>query len=297
MSVSLDLCNDVNMTWQSGDDVIALASNASSHLLLCSNATVQGGRRRMWGLTVALVTIYGVICTAGLVGNCLVVYVVARYTRMKTVTNVYIMNLSVADGLFLIGLPMIMTTAILQYWVFGSVMCKIYYILTCINMFTGAFTLTLMSADRFVAVWYPIKSLKYRKPKFAGIEAALTWILSTAVMFPIVLFADIVPQGPGSNFSSCVVRWPAAHAMTAGRIYVTYTLIIGFLFPVTLISLFYGLLVGRLRANRHHIRAAEKRRRLQRRNVTGLVTIVIGVFFICWLPYWSFQVSYMGLRL
>lgn len=292
MAVGFDLCSDVNMTLQSSDDIIASVGNAS-HRLLSSNATFQDGRR-IGVLTVTLVTIYGVICTAGLVGNCLVVYVVARYTRMKTVTNVYIMNLSVADGLFLVGLPMVMTTAVLRYWVFGSVMCKIYYILTCINMFTGAFTLTLMSADRFVAVWYPIKSLKYRKPMFAGIEAALTWILSMAVMFPIVLFADIVPQGPGSTFSSCVVLWPAAHALTASRIYIVYTLIIGFLFPVTFISLFYGLLVCRLRANRHHIRAAEKRRRLQRRNVTGLVTIVIGVFFLCWLPYWSFQVSFIG---
>src|SRR5688572_24631188 len=129
MAVGLDLCNDeANMTWQNSNDVIALAGNASDRLP-CSNATVQEGRR-LGVLTFTLVTIYGVICTAGLIGNCLVVYVVARYTRMKTVTNVYIMNLSVADGLFLIGLPMIMTTAILRYWVFGSVMCKIYYILT-----------------------------------------------------------------------------------------------------------------------------------------------------------------------
>src|SRR6218665_874945 len=145
MAVGFDLCSDVNMTLQSSDDIIASVGNAS-HRLLSSNATFQDGRR-IGVLTVTLVTIYGVICTAGLVGNCLVVYVVARYTRMKTVTNVYIMNLSVADGLFLVGLPMVMTTAVLRYWVFGSVMCKIYYILTCINMFTGAFTLTLMSAD------------------------------------------------------------------------------------------------------------------------------------------------------
>ena len=48
-----------------------------------------------------LVIADGAILSVGLVGNMLVVYVVARYARMKTVTNVYILNLSVADSLFL----------------------------------------------------------------------------------------------------------------------------------------------------------------------------------------------------
>lgn len=243
-------------------------------------------------LTVVIVTIYGLICAAGLIGNALVIFVVARDTRMKTVTNIYITNLSLTDGLFIVGLPTIMTTTILKSWIFGALMCKVYYVLTCVNMFTGPFTLTLMSADRFAAVWYPIKSLKYRRPALAGVAAALTWVFSIAVMFPIVLYADTVPQSPDSSLYRCVVQWPAAHILTAFRIYILYTLAVGFLVPVTLISVFYGLLVSRLRANRHHIRAASERRRpTNRRNVTGLVTLVIGVFIVCWLPYWSFQVS------
>lgn len=88
-------------------------------------------------LRLVLVLSYLVICVVGLVGNTLVVAVIAKFAKMKTVTNIYILNLSVADGLFLIGLPMIATTAILKHWAFGSLLCKVYYILTSINMFTG----------------------------------------------------------------------------------------------------------------------------------------------------------------
>ena len=61
----------------------------------------------------------------GLVGNTLVIYVVLRYTKMQTVTNLYILNLAVADFTFLIGIPFIMTTMGLGFWPFGNVMCKV----------------------------------------------------------------------------------------------------------------------------------------------------------------------------
>ena len=113
------------------------------------------------GLTLFLVISYGTICLGGLIGNALVAYVIIRGApRMKTVTNVFILNLAITDTLFLMGLPTIMTTAITRRWVFGAAMCYIHYVQTCVNMFTGTFTLTLMSADRFAAVWYPVRSLR-----------------------------------------------------------------------------------------------------------------------------------------
>lgn len=279
--------------WRFRNDTVTSSSTSSN---VTETGTRQGdgdvGPVAVTPTVVVIVTTYGLICAAGLLGNALVVFVVARDARMKTVTNVYITNLAVTDGLFLVGLPTVMTTTVLRSWIFGALVCKAYYALTCVNMFTGAFTLTVMSADRFAAVWYPIKSLKYRRPALAGVAAALTWLFSVAVMFPIVLYADATPKSPASALYRCVVQWPAAHAVTAVRIYILYTLAVGFLVPVTLISVFYGLLVSRLRTNRHHIKAvAERRRPTNRRNVTGLVTLVIGVFIVCWLPYWAFQVS------
>jgi hypothetical protein len=69
--------------------------------------------------------LYGTVFVVGLMGNTLVIYVVLRYTKMQTVTNLYILNLAVADECFLIGIPFIMTTMGLGYWPFGNVMCKV----------------------------------------------------------------------------------------------------------------------------------------------------------------------------
>lgn len=58
-------------------------------------------------MTWIMVIADGAILSIGLIGNILVIYVVARYARMKTVTNVYILNLSIADSLFLVGMPIL----------------------------------------------------------------------------------------------------------------------------------------------------------------------------------------------
>lgn len=253
-------------------------------------------------LTLVLVVSNGIIYIVGLAGNAMVVYAIGRYIRIKTVTNVYILNLAITDSLFLLGLPMIMATSVLKRWVFGAVLCRVYYALTCVNIFTGTFTLTLMSADRFVAVWYPVSSLRYRTPRVSAALSAGAWLISLVVMFPVVLYAEqqiiAVPTTSGSLSQPppvptyrCVVHWPAKAAVQA---YIVYTAVIGFAIPVALICTFYTLLVVRLRRTQRHIRSSTSNsghQRTVRRSVTFLVTAVIVVFIACWLPYWAFQVS------
>lgn len=127
----------------------------------------------------------------------------------------------------------------------------------------------------------------------------IVWLFSFALMFPVVLYADHVPtsNSSGTIQYSCQVYWPADHALAAARTYVVYTAVIGFAFPVGIITSLYAMLVARLRATRRQIRrGVAKSKSLSsphRRNVTSLVALIITVFLICWLPYWVFQVTYL----
>lgn len=75
--------------------------------------------------------------------------VVLRFSKMKTVTNLYILNLAFADEFFLIGLPILIYTMHLSEWIFGVYLCKLYMISTSITQFTSSIFLVIMSADRF----------------------------------------------------------------------------------------------------------------------------------------------------
>lgn len=71
--------------------------------------------------------LFAIVCFVGLLGNTLVIYVVIRFSKMQTVTNMYIVNLAIADECFLIGIPFLIVTMVKTSWIFGEVMCKVNY--------------------------------------------------------------------------------------------------------------------------------------------------------------------------
>lgn len=135
--------------------------------------------------------IYLTVFLVGLTGNTLAIYVVLRYAKMKTVTNIYILNLAVADELYIIGLPFLTTQNVLSYWPFGSFLCRAVMTADSMNQFTSIFCLTVMSVDRYLAVVHPIRSTKWRHPRVAKVVSAAVWAASFVVVLPVVIFSDV----------------------------------------------------------------------------------------------------------
>ncbi|XP_064639576.1 somatostatin receptor type 2-like [Lineus longissimus] len=235
-------------------------------------------------LTAAI--IYSLTCIIGIIGNSLVIFVVFRYAKMKTVTNLYILNLAIADVLFLIGIPLMIVTMMVKTWVFGYHMCKIFFILTSVNWFTSMFTLTVMSADRYMAVCHPVTSMRYRTPMISKIVCVIVWGLSLLVMMPIMLYTKTAPRG--ENILACTISWPSGQPIPPDKAFIWYTFLLGFAIPTALISVFYFLVITRLRTVGPVKKSKERRR--SHRKVTRLVLTVIAVYFFCWVPYWIFQV-------
>jgi hypothetical protein len=126
--------------------------------------------------------LYGIVFLVGLFGNQLVIYVVLRYSKMQTVTNMYILNLAAADVIFSAGLPFLITTLMYKYWSFGRIMCKIYMTTTSINQFTSSLLLAAMVTDRYVAVCHPISS-RYRTLFTANMICLTVWTVSLLIKF------------------------------------------------------------------------------------------------------------------
>ncbi|KAH9489406.1 Somatostatin receptor type 2 [Bulinus truncatus] len=239
-------------------------------------------------LPYVIVVTYILICIMGLVGNGLVIYVVLMFAKMKTVTNMYILNLALSDILFLTMLPILAATAIVKHWIFGFAMCKIYFVMYSINLFGGAFNLCIMSADRYMAVCHPIRSLRYRTPRIALFLCLCIWSLAFLVMMPIILYSGTQGNKYFNGKYTCTIRWPENQAIQSDKAFIWYSFILGFAIPVSLISVFYVLVIVRLRQVGPAKKSKEKRK--SHRRVTRLVLTVISVYIVCWLPYWVFQV-------
>lgn len=228
--------------------------------------------------------LYGLVGAVGLCGNTLVIYVVLRFSKMQTVTNMYILNLALADEMFLSGLPFLLTTMIYGSWPFGGAMCKIYMTTTSINQFTSSLLLTVMSADRYIAVCHPIQSPRFRTAAIAKLVCLTAWTVSAILMVPIYMYASILKTGP---YISCNIYWPESEHMNGEMAFTLYAFTLGFAVPLLLILVFYFLVICRLRRVGPKNKSKEKKR--THRKVTYLVLTVVTVYVICWLPYWCAQ--------
>ena len=170
-------------------------------------------------------------------------------------------------------------------WLFGFVMCKIFYILTSVNWFTSMFTLTVMSADRFMAVCHPVTSMRYRTPIYSRMVCAMVWTISFLVMLPVILYTNTVERGPST---ACAISWPSGQIIPPEKAFIWYAFLLGFAIPVALISVFYTMVVVRLKTVGPAKKSKEKKR--SQRKVTRLVLTVVLVYIVCWSPYWAFQV-------
>ncbi|KAL4001178.1 delta-type opioid receptor-like [Oreochromis aureus] len=225
-----------------------------------------------------ITAVYSVVFVVGLLGNCLVMYVIIRYTKMKTATNIYIFNLALADALVTTTMPFQSTDYLLNTWPFGEVVCKVFISIDYYNMFTSIFTLTMMSVDRYVAVCHPVKALDFRTPLKAKMINVCIWILSSAAGIPAFVLGGTQTN---SDITECALQFPDPYTKwdTLMKILV---FVFAFVVPVLIITVCYSLMVLRLKSVRMLSGSREKDRNLRR--ITRLVVVVVAVFVVCWTP-------------
>ncbi|XP_031735904.1 somatostatin receptor type 5-like [Anarrhichthys ocellatus] len=228
--------------------------------------------------------IYGIVCVVGLVGNTLVIHVIVNYTKNESVTNIYILNLAIADELFMLGLPFLAAQNALLSWPFGSLMCRVVMTVDAINQFTSIFCLTVMSVDRYLAVVHPIRSFWWRRPRVAKAISATVWAGSFVVVLPVVVFADVLKDD-----GNCSIVWPEP-AEVWKTSFIVYTCTVGFFCPLLVICLCYLLIVIKVRSVGKRAQATSSRRRKSERKITRMVVVVVAVFVLCWLPFYALNI-------
>lgn len=201
----------------------------------CHNCTGSELLPGLAGIFIPL--IYGIVCVVGLLGNTLVIHVVVNYTKNESVTNIYILNLAIADELFMLGLPFLAVQNALLFWPFGSLMCRVVMTVDAINQFTSIFCLTVMSVDRYLAVVHPIRSSWWRRPRVAKAISATVWAGSFVVVLPVVVFADVLKDD-----GNCSIVWPEPSDVWKTS-FIVYTCTVGFFCPLLVICLCYLLIV------------------------------------------------------
>ncbi|VDP90249.1 unnamed protein product [Echinostoma caproni] len=127
-----------------------------------------------------------------------------RVGQQSSITSLFLFNLSLAD--FLMALLIIPIHVIVEIiylsWPLGYTMCKLFSYLQGISVFVSALTHVVISWDRVVLVYFPLRPrISHRSA--VGLIVGV-WILACIIPFPML----VVNQLHEENFSAqCVEDW------------------------------------------------------------------------------------------
>lgn len=245
---------------------------------------------------VVVPTIFGVIAVLGLSGNLLVVIVVVSSRQMRNTTNVLIVNLALADLIFIVVcVPFTAIGYATPVWPFGNAWCKIYQYVIHVTVYASVYTLVLMSLDRYLAVVHPIQSLTLRTVRNASLIAGLAWVLILSLNYPVLVEHQAIEyRFYGQLRSACMnalIYQDENEEFDAqksedyrARIYYACFFAFAFVVPLTIVSVLYGLMVKRLLKGVVPGRSKSAESMRNKRRVTRLVVVVVIIFALCWLP-------------
>ncbi|XP_029308465.1 C-C chemokine receptor type 5-like isoform X2 [Cottoperca gobio] len=222
-----------------------------------------------------LPALYSIFFLLGLLGNSLVIWVITCGVRLRSMTDVCLLNLAVADLLLVCTFPFLAHQARDQ-WLFGDPMCKVVLGIYHIAFYCGIFFISLMSIDRYLAIVHAVYAMRARTRSFGMIAAAVTWVAGFFASFPDMIF---LKEQPGVNMTNfCYPEYSQAASKDNSHFWKIFSIfkmnILGLFAPFVIMGFCYSQIVWRLL----NIQSSKKQ-------AIRLVLIVVAVFFCCWVPY------------
>ncbi|XP_030260108.1 C-C chemokine receptor type 6a isoform X3 [Sparus aurata] len=237
--------------------------------------------------------IHSIICILGFVGNSLVIVTYAFYKRTKSMTDVYLLNVAIADLLFVLSLPLIVYNE-LSSWSMGPLACKVLRGSYSVNLYSGMLLLACISADRYIAIVQARRSFRLRSLPYSRVICTIVWVCALLLSVPTFYFyhwyepgineesfyfdeEETTPtQAPSPPqyvcefmFSDNITAWRTKIAVPSTQ------LAVGFFLPMLIMVFCYAAVIVTLL----------KARNFQRHKAVRVVLAVVAVFIICHLPY------------
>ncbi|XP_062307199.1 neuropeptide FF receptor 2a [Osmerus eperlanus] len=268
------------------------------HLIPKSNITYVGFYLHQPSIAAIFIVSYLLIFLVCMVGNGVVCFLVLRSKNMRTVTNLFILNLAVSD--LLVGIFCMPTTLldnIITGWPFGSLVCKMSGMVQGISVSASVFTLVAIAVDRFRCIVYPFKQKLALST--ATVIIVIIWVLAVSIMCPSGVMLQVTKEqtvrillGDGNQtrpFYWCRENWPSQEMR---KIYTTVLFANIYLAPLSLIVIMYARIgitlfktaVPTVGKPGHDNRNMVSKKKLR---VIKMLLIVALLFIVSWLPLWT----------
>ncbi|NXT49965.1 BKRB1 protein, partial [Pluvianellus socialis] len=253
-----------------------------------SNETICPDLKDWWEIVYYVVPKYiDSICIIGLLGNILILLTYSLHKSPLKIAEVYLMNLAVADLIFLSCLPFWTQNIRNEFkWPFGNFLCRSTSAAVSLSVYTSIYLLVAVSVDRYLIFARTLSHRGIRSKTMAKGICLLIWFFGILLSVPIFKFRN-VKYFSWLNDSACVLDFPTPLWATAERLGFN---IMGFVLPATAIILLNFFTIRSLQKNAREGRALQTKscREHKGTKATRLIFAVILMFLLCWAPYHFF---------
>lgn len=244
---------------------------------------------RTLSMQVIMTILYALIFPIALLGNSLVLYVVFKRQSMRSVLNLLIVNMAVADLLVTIfTMPYSLASLFvgLQWFdgIFGLILCKTTHFSLTASIAASVITLIVITLDRFVTivfVWKPCLNLRTSK-----ISLVIIWVVSIAIMGLHLDVYTVAQAIPGDERYFCYPDWTRM-PVDFNKYFAVGMFVILYAFPLVLMAILYSIIMRKLWRDSFAENAGSggdsNINSSKKRVVKMLITVTLA-FAICWFP-------------
>ncbi|KAJ1141664.1 hypothetical protein NDU88_007992 [Pleurodeles waltl] len=238
-----------------------------------------------------------------LLGNTLVCLAVIKFRHLRSkVTNFFVISLAVSD-LFvaLLVMPWKAVTEVAGYWLFGN-FCDIWVAFDIMCSTASILNLCIISLDRYWAIASPFRYERKMTQRVAFIMIGVAWTLSILISFiPVQLNWHKAPE---SDMALNATNQSINCDSSLSRTYAISSSLISFYIPVAIMigtyTRIYRIAQTQIRRISSLERAVEHAQSCQpdcphenslktsfkkETKVLKTLSIIMGVFVFCWLPF------------
>ncbi|XP_029024148.1 neuropeptide Y receptor type 2 isoform X2 [Betta splendens] len=188
------------------------------------------------------IVLYSLIFLLSVLGNSLIIAVLVRNRRMRTVTNLFLLSLAVSDLMVsLVCIPFTLIPNLMRDFIFGTGICKLVMYFMGVSVSVSTFNLVAISLERYSAICNPLTSRTWQTKSHAAKVITATWAASFILMLPYPISSALKPFTRLNNSTGhmCRLVWPND---TIQQSWYVSLLLLLFLIPGIVMMTAYGLI-------------------------------------------------------
>ena len=182
--------------------------------------------------TIVKAVLLGVVNICAFLGNVSLFVVLLRKPALRTLSNMFLLNLAAADLLVsVVNMPMANATLVHGSWMFGEFVCTLTAFANLLSLVASVMSLAMVSVNRyhFVVKWRTYH-LNFTKARCA-VYVVCVWVFSGLMCLPPLFGWAEYRYNAGQ--SQCFVNWSSSAS------YTLFMVVICFLGPLSTMALLY----------------------------------------------------------